>query len=93
MYRHCLITNLKCTDVLEAAHIKPFCKCDEQEQFNVNNGVLLTSTFHKFFDQGLISFCWKTGKLLLSEFLIEYDKQWIKKESHDFKTLKSLCLN
>ena len=58
-YRHCLITNLKCTDVLEAAHIKPFCKCNEQEQFNINNGVLLTSTFHKFFDQGLIFFAEK----------------------------------
>lgn len=86
--KSCVITKLEQECVLEAAHIKPFIQCEDKEKFNTNNGVLLSATLHKFFDAGLISFSEKDGKLLVSDFLINSDKNWIIKNSNNFKSIK-----
>ena len=85
----CIITKLKQESVLEAAHIKPCIQCNNKEKFNKNNGLLLSATLHKFFDAGFISFNENDGKLLISDFLINTDKEWIIKNSDNFKTIKS----
>ena len=42
--------------VLIASHIKPYVKCEENERFDVNNGLLLSKNLDNLFDSGWISF-------------------------------------
>ncbi|WP_413732945.1 HNH endonuclease [Sodalis sp. RH20] len=35
---------------LEAAHIKPFCICSNEDAISLDNGVCLTATVHRLFD-------------------------------------------
>ena len=39
----------------EAAHIKPFNNCKEEDKYDLNNGLLLGSSIHKLFDKYLWS--------------------------------------
>lgn len=42
--------------VLIASHIKPYRACSKKEEFDKNNGLLLSRTLDQLFDQGWISF-------------------------------------
>lgn len=42
--------------ILIASHIKPFIKCDENEAYDVNNGILLSRNLDTLFDLGYITF-------------------------------------
>ena len=81
-YRHklldsmpnCLITGVTEDRILEACHIKPFSKCDgEDEQYDVANGLVFTPTYHVLFDLGFISFK-DDGEILISPFLSNMNK-------------------
>ena len=70
----CLITNVTEDRILEACHIKPFSKCDnEEEQYDVANGLVFTPTYHVLFDLGFISFR-DDGVILISPFLSNMNK-------------------
>jgi len=70
----CLITNVTEDRILEACHIKPFSKCEsEEEQYDVANGIVLTPTYHVLFDLGFISFK-DNGTILISPFLSNMNK-------------------
>tara|TARA_Y100000591_G_scaffold313936_1_gene319958 strand:- start:16 stop:1026 length:1011 start_codon:yes stop_codon:yes gene_type:complete len=60
----CLITGS--TEILEAAHIKPWTLSNDEEKIDGFNGILLTPNCHKLFDKGLVSFD-KKGILLISK--------------------------
>lgn len=64
----CVISGVADDRLLVACHIKPYAKCDEKEEFDPNNGIILTPTFHYMFDIGFISFT-NDGKLMVSDFL------------------------
>ncbi|TQR31298.1 hypothetical protein DMB92_06300 [Campylobacter sp. MIT 99-7217] len=71
----CFVENIK-YPVLIASHIKPFIKCKEQEQFDSNNGLLLSKNLDYLFDNGWISFknngeilCAKNMDLKLQKYL------------------------
>ena len=51
---------------LIASHIKPFIKSDEDESYDVNNGLLLSRTIDSLFDLLYISFD-DNGKMLFSK--------------------------
>ncbi|MGX3010499.1 HNH endonuclease [Helicobacter sp. 23-1044] len=51
----CFVENLKYPSLI-ASHIKPFIECSENEQFDVNNGLLLSKNMDYLFDKGWISF-------------------------------------
>lgn len=51
----CMIENLP-YPVLIASHIKPYKDCNNDEQFDVNNGLLLSKDLDTLFDKYLISF-------------------------------------
>ena len=36
-------------DVCEAAHIIPFCESNDQDCFDIDNGILLNKVLHKLF--------------------------------------------
>lgn len=52
----CCITGLKFPALLIASHIKPWKNSNNYERLDIYNGLLLTPTFDKLFDQGFISF-------------------------------------
>ena len=61
----CVITGINEKRLLIASHIKPWAVSTNIERLSVENGLLLSPTFDKLFDCGLISFA-DTGKILLS---------------------------
>ena len=91
----CLITGA--TDILEAAHIKPWSLSSDEEKIDGFNGILLTPNCHKLFDKGLITFN-QEGSLIISkelkkksfEKLFVEDKKINKKSILNEKTLKYL---
>lgn len=42
--------------ILIASHIKPYAKCEKKEQFDRNNGLLLSKNMDSLFDGGYITF-------------------------------------
>ena len=51
---YCIVTGSK--EILEAAHIKPWAKANDEEKIDSFNGLLLTPNCHKLFDKGLMCF-------------------------------------
>jgi predicted restriction endonuclease len=47
-YGKCIITGITCTDELAAAHIVPI---SNEENYDIDNGLLLTESIHKTFDK------------------------------------------
>ena len=87
----CMITGSK--EILEAAHIKPWARANDQEKIDGFNGMLLTPNCHKLFDKGLICFqnngsIKKSNKINLKEFdkLIIEDKKFNRKPISNKKT-------
>ena len=75
--KKCIITGngeLMC----QAAHIKPYCLCEDNEKFDPNNGILLDSSYHKLFDNNLIKIDKNTSKLSVSNDLCKdkYNTVW-----------------
>lgn len=61
----CIITGINEKKLLVASHIKPWAVCTNAERLSVENGLLLSPTFDKLFDYGLISFA-DSGGILIS---------------------------
>jgi len=73
-YNSCIVTGIKDKRLLIASHIKPWAKCDtDQERINLENGLLLTPLYDKLFDSGLITFI-LDGKMFVSETISDEDK-------------------
>ena len=61
----CVITGINEKKLLIASHIKPWAVCTNAERLSAENGLLLSPTFDKLFDCGLISFA-DSGRILVS---------------------------
>lgn len=61
----CVITGINEKKLLIASHVKPWAVCSNKERLSVENGLLLSPTFDKLFDCGLISFA-DSGRILIS---------------------------
>jgi predicted restriction endonuclease len=64
-YKQCIISGIDDERVLIASHIKPWNSSNNSERINQDNGLLLSPTYDKLFDNGFISFS-DTGVILLS---------------------------
>lgn len=64
----CIITRVNDERILIASHIKPWSVSDEGEKIDHNNGLALTPTYDRLFDQGFISFE-DDGTILLSPYI------------------------
>lgn len=64
----CIITGIDLPELLVASHIKPWAAASNKERLDVNNGLLLSATYDKLFDRGLITFN-KYGEILLSSLI------------------------
>lgn len=63
-YKQCIISNDD-EDLCEASHIIPFSESDHTQMYDINNGLLLSSTLHKMFDDYLLTIN-KDGQIILS---------------------------
>lgn len=89
---YCIITGAK--NVLEASHIKPWTKSNDEEKIDCYNGVMLSPNCHKLFDKGYFCFL-DNGSIKISykidkkEFnkLVNEDKSIDKKPILNKKTL------
>ena len=61
----CIITGIDHPDLLVASHIKPWAVSSNKERLSVDNGLLLSATYDRLFDRGLITFD-RYGKIILS---------------------------
>ena len=61
----CIITRIDLPELLVASHIKPWAASSNKERLDVNNGLLLSATYDRLFDKGLITFN-RNGEILLS---------------------------
>jgi len=66
----CLITGINIPQLLVASHIKPWAVSSNVERLSVENGLLLSATYDRLFDSGLITFS-KTGKIYISSIVSE----------------------
>jgi len=71
----CRITDVTNSSFLIASHIKPWCKSDNREKLDGNNGLLLSPHVDKLFDRGHISFS-NDGDILIKEEVKKIFKDW-----------------
>ena len=64
----CIITGIDHPKLLIASHIKPWSASTNEERIQVDNGLLLSATYDRLFDSGLITFD-RTGRIFLSSLL------------------------
>lgn len=64
----CVITRVNDERMLIASHIKPWSVSTDTEKIDYNNGLALTPTYDRLFDQGFISFE-NDGVILISPYI------------------------
>ena len=64
----CIITGIDHPKLLVASHIKPWAVSSNKERLSVDNGLLLSATYDRLFDSGLITFD-RQGRIFLSSFI------------------------
>ena len=79
-YGACIITGIDISRILVASHIKPWAVSTNKERICEDNGLLLSATYDRLFDSGLISFT-GDGKMIVSRFVTEPNKKKLKIES------------
>ena len=65
---HCIITGIDHPKLLVASHIKPWAVSSNRERLSADNGLLLSATYDRLFDSGLITFD-RYGKIYLSSLI------------------------
>lgn len=83
----CIMTEISISKTLVASHIKPWAVCTNEERLDVNNGLLLSATYDKLFDSGLITFD-RNGRLKVSELINEKNKQLLNLKSGNNYNIK-----
>lgn len=61
----CVVTGVSTQKLLIASHIKPWAASNNDERLSEENGLLLTPTYDKLFDYGLITFS-NFGNIIIS---------------------------
>ncbi|WP_420516371.1 HNH endonuclease [Vagococcus fluvialis] len=74
MIPYCPFTQIDDARMLIASHIKPWRDSSDEEKIDPKNGLILSPTFDKLFDTGLITFE-SDGTLLVSPFLSEKNQE------------------
>ncbi len=69
----CIITGVSAKKLLIASHIKPWAVSNNEERLSEENGLLLSPTYDKLFDYGLITFS-NQGNMIISSQLSDEDK-------------------
>ena len=83
---YCIITGAK--NILEASHIKPWTKSNDEEKIDCYNGIMLSPNCHKLFDKGFFCFL-DNGSIKISNKISknEFDKLVNEDKSIDKKPI------
>lgn len=73
----CIITGINIPTLLIASHIKPWAVSNNSERLSSDNGLLLSATYDRLFDGGLISFN-DTGLILVSRYIDSFNRAKLK---------------
>lgn len=73
LWKGCAVTGCRDQSLLVASHLKPWSKATNSERLDSYNGLLLSPTWDRLFDQGLASLE-ENGKMLLSPYLSSKDR-------------------
>lgn len=76
-YKTCVITGDD-ADICEACHIIPYSESNDNEKYDINNGLLLSASIHKLFDSSDLSIN-NDGCVVLSDKITNkstYKKYW-----------------
>ncbi len=73
-YKCCVISSISDERLLIASHIKPWRNSNNLERLSSENGLILSPTYDRLFDIGLISFS-NEGQIKVSENLNDYNKR------------------
>ena len=87
-YGSCIISGIDISKALVASHIKPWAVSTNEERVSVNNGLLLSATYDRLFDSGLITFA-NEGKLIISRFVSEENRNKLQIKSGQVYKLQS----
>lgn len=87
-YGSCIISGIDISKALVASHIKPWAVSTNEERISVNNGLLLSATYDRLFDSGLITFV-NEGKLIISRFVSEENRNKLQIKSGQVYKLQS----
>lgn len=87
-YGSCIISGIDISKALVASHIKPWAVSTNEERVSVNNGLLLSSTYDRLFDSGLITFA-NEGKLIISRFVSEENRNKLQIKNGQIYKLQS----
>ncbi len=87
-YGSCIISGIDISKALVASHIKPWAVSTNEERVSVNNGLLLSATYDRLFDSGLITFV-NEGKLIISRFVSAENRNKLKIMSGQVYKLQS----
>lgn len=69
----CIVTGVTTRKLLIASHVRPWAVSSNEDRLSEENGLLLSPTFDKLFDCGLITFS-NAGNMFVSSQLDETDK-------------------
>lgn len=69
----CIVTGVTTRKLLIASHVRPWAVSSNEDRLSEENGLLLSPTFDKLFDCGLITFS-NAGNIFVSSHLDETDK-------------------
>ena len=83
----CIINNISIVTTLVASHIKPWRVSNNDERIDVNNGLLLSATYDRLFDGGLITFS-KDGKVHISNIVNEENRKILHLKENDIFNIK-----
>ena len=87
-YGSCIISGIDISKALVASHIKPWAVSTNEERISVNNGLLLSATYDRLFDSGLITFA-NEGKLIISRFISEENRDKLRIKNGQIYNLKT----
>lgn len=69
----CAVTGFASPVMLLASHIKPWRICSDEERLDADNGLALSPTLDRAFDQGLVTFDGVSGRILFSPHFRHYE--------------------
>jgi len=71
----CCIISRNTEETCDAAHIIPFSRLKTDDKYNINNGLLLRTDLHRYFDKKIF----KIDPLTL---IVNFDKDWLDKNQN-----------
>lgn len=83
----CIVTGISSPKLLIASHIKPWAVSSNDERLSEDNGLLLSPTYDRLFDCGLISFS-DDGAIYVSSQIDKRDGSILKLKNGDMYNLK-----